>query len=49
MKLASGRKLEGSELRSFLNERLHADLQLASMKLETKVADATGDLRQAKQ
>ncbi len=49
VKLASGRKLEGSELRSFLNERLHADLQLASMKLETKVADATGDLRQAKQ
>jgi murein DD-endopeptidase MepM/ murein hydrolase activator NlpD len=48
VKLASGRKLEGSELRIFQNERLHTDMQLASMPLETKVADAAGDLRQGK-
>ncbi len=48
VKLASGRKLEGSELRVFQNERIHADLELASLPLEAKVADATGDLRQGK-
>jgi len=48
VKIASGRKLDGSELRIFQNERLHADLQLAGMPLETKVADAAGDLRQGK-
>jgi murein DD-endopeptidase MepM/ murein hydrolase activator NlpD len=48
VKLASGRKLEGSEMRIFQNERIHTDLQLAAMPLETKVADAAGDLRQGK-
>ena len=48
VKLASGRRLDGSEMRIFQNERLHTDLQLASMPLETKVADAAGDLRQGK-
>ncbi len=48
VKLASGRRLEGSDLRVFMNERVHADLELANLPLETKVADATGDLRQGK-
>lgn len=48
VKIASGRRLDGSELRIFQNERIHTDLQLASMPLETKVADAAGDLRQGK-
>ncbi len=48
VKLASGRKLEDGELRAFLNERLHTDLQLAALPLETKVADAAGDLRQGR-
>ncbi|HVP83850.1 MAG TPA: M23 family metallopeptidase [Rhizomicrobium sp.] len=48
VKVASGRKLDGSELRIFQNERLHADMELANLPLESKVADATGDLRQGK-
>jgi murein DD-endopeptidase MepM/ murein hydrolase activator NlpD len=48
VKVASGRKLSGSELRQFLNERLHIDMELASLPEVTKVADATGDLRQGK-
>ena len=48
LKLASGRKLEGSELRVFLNRRLQTDMKLASMPLQTKVADAAGDLRTGK-
>ncbi len=48
VKIASGRRLEGTELRIFQNERLHADMELANLSLETKVADAAGDLRQGK-
>ncbi len=47
VKFAEGRKLAGNELRNFLTERLHIDAQMASMKLETKVADVADDLRQA--
>ncbi|HSZ12213.1 MAG TPA: M23 family metallopeptidase, partial [Rhizomicrobium sp.] len=49
VKVATGRKLMEKELRDFLIERLHVDAQLASMPLEAKVADATSDLRAAKQ
>jgi len=48
VKIAQGRKLTGHDLRAYLNERLHIDSIMASTKLETKVADISGDLRQAK-
>ena len=48
VKFATGRKLEGTELRDFLTARLHLDEVLASTPLETKVADGNNDLRQAK-
>jgi murein DD-endopeptidase MepM/ murein hydrolase activator NlpD len=48
VKFATGRKLDGSELRDFLTARLHLDEVLASTPLETKVADGNNDLRQAK-
>jgi murein DD-endopeptidase MepM/ murein hydrolase activator NlpD len=48
VKVAQGRKLAGHDLRDFLVARLHTDAVLASTTLETKVADATTDLRQAK-
>jgi len=48
VKVASGIRLLGHALRSFLGERIHIDALLASMKLETKVADISTDLRQAK-
>ncbi|HEY0281345.1 MAG TPA: M23 family metallopeptidase, partial [Rhizomicrobium sp.] len=48
LKIAQGRKLAGHELRDFLAMRLHIDAVLASTKLETKVADNSADLRQAK-
>jgi murein DD-endopeptidase MepM/ murein hydrolase activator NlpD len=48
VKVASGIRLAGHELRAFLGERIHIDALLASMKLETKVADISTDLRQAK-
>lgn len=41
VKMAQGRKLSGKELRTFQAERLKIDDQMASTKLETKVADAT--------
>ena len=41
VKMAQGRKLGGKELRTFQAERLKIDDQMASTKLETKVADAT--------
>jgi len=40
--------LAGNELRTFLDSRLRTDALLASTPLETKVADAATDLRQAK-
>jgi murein DD-endopeptidase MepM/ murein hydrolase activator NlpD len=48
LKIAQGRILAGRELRDFLVGRLHTDAVLASTTLETKVADASNDLRQAK-
>jgi murein DD-endopeptidase MepM/ murein hydrolase activator NlpD len=48
VKVAKGRILAGRDLRDFLGERIHIDAQLASMPLETKVADISTDLRQAK-
>ncbi len=49
VKVAHGRALAGRDLHSFLNERIHVDLELASMPLEGKVADsAASDLRAAK-
>jgi murein DD-endopeptidase MepM/ murein hydrolase activator NlpD len=49
VKVATGRMLAGRDLRDFLNERIHVDLELASMPLEGKVPDsASADLRAAK-
>jgi murein DD-endopeptidase MepM/ murein hydrolase activator NlpD len=48
VKVAKGRILAGRDLRDFLGERIHMDAQLASMPLETKVADISTDLRLAK-
>jgi murein DD-endopeptidase MepM/ murein hydrolase activator NlpD len=48
VKVAKGRILAGKDLRDFLGERIHVDAQIASMPLETKVADISTDLRQAK-
>jgi murein DD-endopeptidase MepM/ murein hydrolase activator NlpD len=45
VKIAQGRKLAGRELRDYLAMRLHIDSELASTKLETKVADISTDLR----
>jgi murein DD-endopeptidase MepM/ murein hydrolase activator NlpD len=48
VKVAKGRILMGRELRDFLGERIHVDAQLAALPLETRVADISTDLRQAK-
>jgi len=48
VKVATGRVLQGKERVQFLAERMHVDTQIAAMKLETKVADISTDLRQAK-
>ena len=48
VKVATGRMLAGRDLRAFLAERIHIDAQLAAMPLETRVADISTDLRQAK-
>jgi murein DD-endopeptidase MepM/ murein hydrolase activator NlpD len=49
VKIATGRRLAGRDLRDFLVQRLHMDAELASMPLETKMADAAaGDLRTAR-
>ena len=48
VKIADGRQLGGGELRAFLQERLKMDHLLASTQLETKVADVSTDLRQAR-
>jgi len=46
VKVASGRKLAGKDLREFQAARLHVDDELASTRLETRVADASAALRQ---
>ena len=48
VKVAEGRLLNGRELRAFLDQRLKMDQTVAAMPLETKVADLSADLRQAK-
>ena len=48
-RVAQGQQ-DSPELRSFLNERLHIDMQRANLPLETRVADASPvtELRQVK-
>jgi murein DD-endopeptidase MepM/ murein hydrolase activator NlpD len=48
VKVAEGRLLNGRELHAFLQQRLKMDRTIAAMPLETKVADLSADLRQAK-
>jgi murein DD-endopeptidase MepM/ murein hydrolase activator NlpD len=48
VKIAEGRLLSGKELREFLDQRLKTDALIAGLPLETKVADISTDLRQAK-
>ncbi|MEJ1969807.1 MAG: peptidoglycan DD-metalloendopeptidase family protein [Rhizomicrobium sp.] len=48
LKIAQGRILSGHDLVDFKYTQLHLDAVLASTPLETKVADAASDLRQAK-
>ncbi len=48
LKMAQGRTLGGRELSNFLQARLKIDETLAQMPLETRVSDASTDLRQAK-
>ncbi|HEX4861284.1 MAG TPA: M23 family metallopeptidase [Rhizomicrobium sp.] len=48
VKVAHGRIMQGHELREFQIARLHTDALMAAMPLETKVADISTDLRQAK-
>jgi murein DD-endopeptidase MepM/ murein hydrolase activator NlpD len=48
VKVARGRIMQGRELREFQIARLHTDALMAAMPLETKVADISTDLRQAK-
>jgi murein DD-endopeptidase MepM/ murein hydrolase activator NlpD len=48
VKVAKGRIMQGRELREFQIARLHTDALMAGMPLETKVADISTDLRQAK-
>jgi murein DD-endopeptidase MepM/ murein hydrolase activator NlpD len=45
VKVATGRRLFGRDLRNFVMERLHLDTELASLPLEKKVAEASGELR----
>ncbi len=48
VKVADGRMLSGQELRAFLDQRRKMDVTIAGLPLETKVADISTDLRQAK-
>jgi len=48
VKVASGRRLLGHDLRDFLMERIHVDTELASLPLESRVAETATDLRAAK-
>ncbi|MDE2182143.1 MAG: M23 family metallopeptidase [Alphaproteobacteria bacterium] len=47
VRIAQGRVLSGAELRQFQSERMRIDNQIVATKLETKVADASGDIRKA--
>jgi murein DD-endopeptidase MepM/ murein hydrolase activator NlpD len=48
VKMAQGRMLSGRDLRAFEQQRHKIDQTVASMPLETKVADISTDLRQAR-
>jgi murein DD-endopeptidase MepM/ murein hydrolase activator NlpD len=48
VKIAEGRLLSGAALRGYLQQRLKMDETLAATTLETKVADNSTDLRQAR-
>jgi murein DD-endopeptidase MepM/ murein hydrolase activator NlpD len=48
VKVAEGRMLNGRDLRAFLDQRRNMDTSIAGLPLETKVADISTDLRQAK-
>ena len=48
VKIATGRRLFGRDLLAFKEARAHIDNELASMPLESKVAEQGGDLRAAK-
>ena len=48
VKVAAGRMLFGKDLRNFLMERIHVDTELASLPLESRVAETMTDLRAAK-
>ncbi len=48
VKVATGRRLAGKDLRKFLASRGGVDGRLVSMPLETKLAENNGDLRAAK-
>ena len=50
LKIATGIQLKGHELRAFVSQKFHIDSELASLPLETKVADngGSGELRAAK-
>jgi murein DD-endopeptidase MepM/ murein hydrolase activator NlpD len=48
VKVAQGRILSGHALRDYLVERLHIDSVVANTPLETRLADAGSELRQAK-
>jgi murein DD-endopeptidase MepM/ murein hydrolase activator NlpD len=48
LKVAHGRMLFGRDLREFLMERIHVDTELASLPLESRVAESMTDLRAAK-
>jgi murein DD-endopeptidase MepM/ murein hydrolase activator NlpD len=48
VKVADGRLLTGKELREFEAERMKIDGAIVNTKLETRMADESGDLRQAK-
>lgn len=45
VKFATGERLTGRSLRDFLVERLHVDGELASLPLQNKVAEGSGELR----
>jgi hypothetical protein len=45
VKVASGIRVFGHDLRYFLVERMHVDGELAAMPLESRVAEAGGELR----
>lgn len=48
VKIAQGRKLDGRELRDYLDQRLRIDAQVAGTQLETRIADVNADLRQTR-